>query len=248
MRNLRSAAFVFAISFAAVGMASMRQAATAPADANSAVAPVSRSDNPQWQKRFENMNTKAKQGGVDLVFIGDSITEGWEGAGKDVWAQHYANRHAFNLGIGGDRTQHVLWRLQHGNLDGIQPRLAVIMIGTNNCGGADNTAAEIAAGVSAIVKTVREKAPKARILLLGVFPRGEKPSPQREKIDQVNAIIAKLDDGKMVSYLDIGKRFMNADGTISADIMPDFLHLSAKGYEIWADGIEKEVESLMKTQ
>jgi beta-glucosidase len=195
--------------------------------------------------RHESINQRVKQGPVDLIFIGDSITQGWEGAGKDAWAKYYENRHAANLGIGGDRTQHVLWRLDHGNVDGIRPKLAVLMIGTNNSNGNDNTAEEIGAGITAIVNKLREKLPDTKVLILAVFPRGAGPSPQREKNAKASEIAAKLADDQVVFYLDIGPGFLAADGTLSKDIMPDLLHLSPKGYEIWAESIEPKVAQLM---
>ncbi len=211
---------------------------------NTATTPAPR-EGDGWMKRHESMNERVKKGDVDLIFIGDSITHGWEGAGKDVWASRYAPRKAVNLGIGGDRTQHVLWRLENGNIEGISPKLAVIMIGTNNSNKEDNTVAEIAAGVRAIVKKLRDELPKTKILVLGIFPRGKDPNPQRGKILQVNQIIAKLDDGKMVHYVDIGPRFVDDEGVLPKDIMPDYLHLSPAGYQIWADAIEPKVAELM---
>ncbi len=182
-----------------------------------------------------------KKGGVDLLFLGDSITQGWND--NEVWKRFYGPRNAANFGIGGDRTQHVLWRIQNGELDGIEPKVVVLMIGTNN---ADNaTTDEIAQGVTAIVEGLRHRLPKARILLLGIFPRGEKPNETREKLGTVNAKIAGLDDGRHVKYLDIGKAFLNEDGTISREIMPDFLHLSPKGYRIWADAMEPTLWSML---
>ena len=152
-------------------------------------------------KLHESFLERAKEGNIDLLFLGDSITQGW--ANNDVWKRFYAPRNAANFGIGGDRTQHVLWRLEHGEVDGIHPKVVVLMIGTNNSGS--NTAEEIANGVTAIVKSIREKLPETKILLLGVFPRAEKPGSIRDKLAAVNAQIAKLDDGKTVKYLDIGK-------------------------------------------
>jgi len=203
--------------------------------ANTATTPAPRKDG-WWNQRHEAMNARVKQGNVDLVFIGDSITQGWEGDGaKDIWAKDFAPLHAVNLGIGGDRTEQVLWRLDNGNLEGISPKAAVIMIGTNNSNGSDNTSEEIAAGIKAIVEKVRVKSPTTHVLLLAIFPRGEKPNPQREKIEKVNVLISALDDGRMVHYLDIGHKFLQPDGTLTKEIMPDFLHLSPKGYQIWAD-------------
>lgn len=195
------------------------------------------------EKRNAAFNARVKQGHANLIFIGDSITQGWEGAGKPLWDKYYGKRDAVNLGISGDRTQHVLWRLKNGNLKGIKPKLAVIMIGTNNLGNSPE--ADIAKGIGGIVKTVRKKSPKTKILLLAIFPREEKPGELRAKLGRVNQQIAKLDDGKHVFYLDIGPKFVQPDGSLSKDIMPDFLHLSEKGYDIWAQAIEPKVAELM---
>ena len=197
-------------------------------------------------ERHESFNKRVAQGNADLIFIGDSITQGWEGAGaKDVWDKYYGKRNAVNLGIGGDRTQHVLWRLDHGNIDGIKPKLAVLMIGTNNSNGKDNTAEEIGEGIKAIVQKLRAKLPETKVLILAVFPRGEKPNLQREKNAQASQIASTLADNKHVYFLDIGPKFLTADGTLTKDIMPDRLHLSAKGYEIWAASTEDKVAELM---
>jgi lysophospholipase L1-like esterase len=197
-----------------------------------------------WNKRHESMNARVKMGNVDLLLIGDSITHGWEGAGKEIWKKHYEPRHAVNLGIGGDRTQHVLWRLEHGNVDGIKPKLAVIMIGTNNSG--TNKSEEIAEGITAIVKKLNEKLPETKVLILAVFPRGADKTDAKRLVNQkANEIVAKLDNGKTVRYLDIGPKFLSADGTLSKEIMPDLLHLSPKGYTIWAESIEPTVKEMM---
>jgi beta-glucosidase len=217
--------------------------ATWAADQPTTVVPVPREGGPM--QRHEQINERVKQGNVDLVFIGDSITQGWEGAGKDAWAKHYAKRNAANLGIGGDRTQHVLWRLENGNIAGIKPKLAVLMIGTNNSNGTDNTAEEIGAGIEAIVKKLRKELPETKVLVLAIFPRGAKPNPQREKNAQASAIASKLADDQMVYFLDIGPKFLEADGTLSKEVMPDLLHLSPKGYEIWAESIEPSVARLL---
>jgi lysophospholipase L1-like esterase len=228
-------------------------APSAPTEVNSATAPVSRSESRQWQARYQHMNAQARRADAQLIFIGDSITQGWETEGKDIWQDRYAKYNALNLGISGDRTQHVLWRLQHGNIEHIKPKLAIVMIGTNNTHNDDNTAEEIAEGITAIVDNIKSKLPDAKILLLGIFPRGEKPTMRgqlnvhRDKIDRVNAIISKLDDKQRVFYLDIGAKFLDAQGVISKDIMPDFLHLSSKGYEIWADAIDQRVKQFLET-
>jgi len=183
----------------------------------------------------ESFLSRAKQGNVDLLFLGDSITQGWHD--NQVWQRYYGPRHAANFGIGGDRTEHILWRLANGEVEGIKPKVVVLMIGTNNAGS--NSADDIASGVTAIVKDLRKRLPETHVLLLGVFPRSEKSDKLRAKLQQVNEQISKLDDGSHVTYLDIGKSFLNPDGTISREIMPDFLHLSAKGYLLWADEVNR---------
>jgi lysophospholipase L1-like esterase len=185
-------------------------------------------------------------GDVDLLFLGDSITQGWRGA-PSVWNRHYGPRHAANFGIGGDRTQHVLWRIQNGELEHIHPKVVVLMIGTNNVGS--NGPEEIAQGVTTIVENLRKQLPKSKILLLGVFPRDPQPaSPRRERLKLVNERISKLDDGSNIRYLDIGKAFLQADGTLTKEVMPDYLHLSGKGYQIWADAMEPMLWSMLDEQ
>ncbi len=212
------------------------------APTHSAVTPVPREGS--WLERHKTFNARVKEGNVDLIFIGDSITHGWEGEGKDVWARYYGHRSAVNLGIGGDRTQHVLWRLDNGNVDGIRPKVAVIMIGTNNS-GKRNTAAEIVDGITAVVKKLREKLPRTKILLLDIFPRGEQFNEVRGQILQVNQALRRLVDGAFVHFLPIGHNFVSADGSLAKEIMPDFLHLSGKGYEIWAESIEPTLAALL---
>ncbi len=187
---------------------------------------------------------EAKKGDVDLLFQGDSITDGWRGGGKAVWDATFAPMKAANFGIGGDRTQHVLYRLRNGELDGITPKLVVMMIGTNNLGGDTND--QIADGVTADVNEIRTKSPTSKILLLGIFPRGFKAEDgARARIKDINTRIAKLEDKKSIFYMDIGDKFLDADGNLPKEIMPDALHPNAKGYQIWADAILPKVKELM---
>jgi len=187
----------------------------------------------------------AQEGTAELLFLGDSITAGWGGK-KAIWDKAFGQYKPVNFGIGGDRTQHVLWRITNGELDVIKPKVVVLMIGTNNSGG--DSAEGIADGIKVIVETIRTKQPEAKILLLAVFPRGEKvsPNPGRDKLNVVNATIAKMDDGKYIHYLDIGSKFLQPDGSLTKDIMPDYLHLSEAGYQIWADAISPKLAELMK--
>ena len=137
---------------------------------HSAVNPAPRTGRQLERHQRFNQQVQDRQGPVELVFIGDSITQGWEGAGKEVWKTYYNHRNSLNLGIGGDRTQHVLWRLDHGNFDGIQPKVAVVMIGTNNSAQNRNTATEMIDGIRAVVDKIQKKSPSTKILLLGIFP------------------------------------------------------------------------------
>jgi lysophospholipase L1-like esterase len=213
---------------------------------NAATEPVPREG--AWMQLHEKFLERARQGKIDLLFLGDSITQGW--GDNAVWKRYYGPRHAANFGIGGDRTQHVLWRLEHGEIEGVRPKAVVLMIGTNNIGS--NTPEEIAEGVKAIVQKLKTAMPQTKILLLGIFPRGadRKPDQSAATVDprtgQVNEIIKSLGDDKTVFYLDIGPKFLDADGKIPKDVMPDFLHLSVKGYRIWADAIEPTLWKLME--
>ena len=213
------------------------------AEKHSAVVPAHRHS--WWTLLHWAVNERVRQGHVDMIFIGDSITHSWENNVKDVWQKYYGHRKAVNMGFSGDRTQHVLWRLDNGNIEGISSKVAVIMIGTNNSNRDDNTAEEIADGIITICKKLRAKLPGTKILLLAVFPREEEPCPQREKIAKANKIASKIADGKMIHYLDIGLKFLQPDKSISKEIIPDFLHLTPKGYQIWDEAIEPTVAKLM---
>lgn len=200
-----------------------------------------------WQDRHKLINERVVATGkkAQVVFIGDSITQGWEGSGKAVWVRYYAHRDALNLGIGGDRTQHVLWRLENGNLEGLNPKAAVVMIGTNNSNGEDNTPEQILDGVAAIVQKLRSQLPDMKILLVAIFPRSENLSVQRGKLAMINQVLRKLADNQNVIWIDFGHRFLNSDGTIPGDLMPDYLHLSEDGYKIWAQTIERRLSTLI---
>jgi lysophospholipase L1-like esterase len=237
------------LALAALGLATILNPAPAQepkkaAPPESTTDPAARSGEGWWMKRHEQHLEAVKPGNTDLIFVGDSITQGWEGAGREVWERYYAPRKAVNLGIGGDRTQHVLWRLDHDEVRGINPKVAVVMIGTNNV--SSNSPDDIAAGISAIVKKLRDKLPRTKVLLLGVFPRSPKPDAARDRIRAINDQIKSLDSEQGVTYLDISKTFLNPDGTISREIMPDFLHLSPKGYRMWADAIEPTLWEMME--
>jgi lysophospholipase L1-like esterase len=226
------------------------------ADPNYATQPVPRDE--AWKKRHESFNEISKKGEAPLVFLGDSITQGWSGKGKATWEQFYTPRKAANFGIGGDRTEHVLWRLQNGNFNGLSPKLIVLMIGTNNTGHVGRPQKELngtiyqcnaeqtAEGVKLILEALKKKCPSTQILLLGIFPRGEKPTDiMRQQNIATNALIAKYADGSGVHYLDLGTTFLKDDGTLTREIMPDLLHLSEKGYAMWAEAMEPTLKKLL---
>ncbi|MCA9168477.1 MAG: sulfatase-like hydrolase/transferase [Planctomycetales bacterium] len=214
-------------------------------DVNSATIPATRGDEAWWRQRNLAKNKLLAEGDADLVFIGDSITQGWEGAGKEQWEQHYANRKAINLGFGGDRTEHVLWRLTQGNYGKVKPKVAVVMIGTNNTGHSMQDPLQVSAGVQKILTTIGEKTPDTKVLLLGVFPRGESPfDAARLNNVAINQSIRRLADEQRVFFRDIGHVFLENDGTLSKEIMPDRLHLSPEGYRRWAEAIEPTLVEL----
>jgi lysophospholipase L1-like esterase len=220
---------------------------------NTATIPAARTFPTNWMSQHETFVAQAKQGGIDLLFVGDSITAGWQWdkGGLNVWNKCYAPRHAAGFGIGYDRTQNVLWRMENGELDGIKPKVVVLLIGTNNAGNENdgkprNSTPEIIEGVTAIVKDLQVKLPESKVLLLAIFPRGQTNDPVRVQLKEVNTGLAKLDDGKMVRFLDLGAKFLESDGTLSRDIFPDLLHPNEKGYRIWADAMEGTLAEMIK--
>ena len=214
--------------------------------AHVALLPDERLGEEWWTKRHAEMNRKASARPHDLLFIGDSITQGWEGAGRKTWEKYYGKRKALNLGISGDRTEHVIWRLNNGNLRKQQKaKVAVVMIGTNNTGHRDQDPGETADGVTRILSILRARCPDAKVLLLGVFPRDASPDgPKRRINDALNEKLATLHDGERVHFLDIGKHFLNGKGHLPKELMPDYLHPREKGYELWAEAIEPKLVEL----
>jgi enterochelin esterase-like enzyme/lysophospholipase L1-like esterase len=200
-----------------------------------------------WRPRHESKLAERKlMKQVDLLMIGDSITHGWENAGKSTWQKYYANRQALNLGFSGDRTEHVIWRIQNGAVDDIQPKLAVIMIGTNNAGHRREASARTAAGIRRIINELQLRLPKTKILLLGIFPRGEtRNDPMRRLNEATNEIIKDFADNDKVWYLNINPHFLEDDGLLPKDVMPDLLHPNSKGYEIWASAVEPTIVRLL---
>lgn len=255
------------------------------------------SDNPAVRKLDRNIDRhktflqriESSNGVGDVVFLGDSITHGWEG--QKAWQDYFGAFKPVNLGIGGDQTGHVLWRITDGKeLDKLKPKVAVLMIGTNNTGG--HNAKQIAGGIKAVVDELQRQKPGIKVLVLGVFPRGSSNDAERtvaqikdgvgpineelknanpdvkklnsllrnmdrqkgtipgnklnKKIGEINEIISKMDNGKTIFYKDISKVFLDAEGGLPGDIMYDYLHLTAKGYELWGKAIQGDIEKLLK--
>lgn len=195
-----------------------------------------------WQEwrahslRFSKLPYREK---VSLVFLGDSIIEGWNHAGKEVWNRFYSPRNAVNFGIAGDRTQHLLWRIQNGNLNGIHPKVVVVLIGTNNIKEQRNSPPETTEGILAVTSALLEKLPQTKILLLGIFPCGEFSTCQnRNDARAVNILLEQRIKNDRVQLLCLDNEFLESDGTLSPKVMPDFLHLSSFGYQRWADAME----------
>ena len=216
--------------------------APTPRTAESALTPTAINANRQTQ-----FLERAKDKKIQLVFLGDSITDGWQGMGKAIWTQYYSKYNAADFGVSGERTEHTLGHIAGGILDGLHPKVVVIMIGTNNIGqNIDEKPVWTAAGIKKILDTVHDKLPEAKVLLLGVFPRETKVSPHRQSISDINAIISKFDDGRKTRYLDLTPKFVDANGEIPKDIMPDGLHPNAAGYEIWAKSMQPLLDEMMK--
>jgi lysophospholipase L1-like esterase len=256
MRSAKTPSTILACIIAAAVQIPLYAQTSAPATVapethvNAAIIPVSRTGSITNRQSQVLQRAKEHPGKYDIEFIGDSITQGWEGNGRNVWQQYYGKRKVINMGVSGDRTEHVLWRFEQGQLDGIKAKVAVVMIGTNNSGknkdGSDMyTDADILDGVTAIVNEIRARQPDTKVLLLGIFPRGKAFGPQRGRLLEVNQALARLDDGKHIFYLDFGPQFIENDGSISKDIMPDALHPNEAGYTIWANAMEPKLKQLL---
>jgi lysophospholipase L1-like esterase len=209
---------------------------------------------PRDDNRHKAFLEIAQRGNIDLLFVGDSITDWFSNPrgqaqtpapGLEVWNKNFGQFRPANFGIAGDTTQGVLWRMQNGELEGFKAKLIVLMLGTNNINR--NPVDEIVDGDRLIIEEFKKRQPQAKVLLLGVFPRNADPaSPARATIKEINSKLSRLADNNRVFYMDIGDKFLTPDGTLTTEIMADGLHPSAKGYQIWADAIIDTVKTLMK--
>lgn len=203
-----------------------------------------------WLPRHEAKLNEIKQRNhdIDLVFLGDSITHNWESKGAQFWSKYYSHRKALNLGFGGDRTEHVLWRLQNGELDGLNPKLVVLMIGTNNTGHRQDPAEATALGIETILAELKQRLPHSKILLLAIFPRGaQHDDPLRQLNDEINAKIRYFADNKNIFWLNMNHVFLQEDLSLSTEVMEDLLHPESPQYEIWAQTIEPYIARFVDT-
>lgn len=240
-----SRSFLLASLFALLAMTGLDAAGTPPADlrtAQDAVTPTDFSRHAGFLREIQ-----AGHGDFDLVLIGDSITDWWPAKGPDSYAELLSWK-PLNLGVSSEGTEHVLYRITNGELDGLHPKVVMIMIGTNNLGhSAKEQPAWTAAGVAKIVETVRAKCPGAKILLMAIFPRSSKPEDEiRQRVAATNRLLAPLADGKNVFFMDITDRFVNGDGSLRMDLMPDALHPNAEGYRLWIAAVKPKITELMQ--
>lgn len=232
VRVMTSASILFALHAAQAGAPS-----TTPAPSNKP---------PWWPARHAQKVEEAKRGNVDMLFIGDSIVQGFEGAGQGVWARYYAPRRALNLGFNRDKTENVMWRLLNGEIDGLSPKLAIVAIGTNNTGLRRDKPSDILDGIHGVCDTLRKKVPGIKVLIVAILPRSPKPTDwERVNNEEVNKRLERLVDNEHVFSINVNSKLLQPDGSLSWEIMPDMLHPSAKGYEIWAAAMEPVVAKLM---
>jgi beta-glucosidase len=205
----------------------------------------SKRDEDWWQLRHQQKldECQAMQGPLDIIFLGDSITHAWEVEGEPAWQQYYGGQKAINLGYAGDRTEHLLWRIQNGEVDGLSPKLLVLLIGTNNAGHRLDTPEEIAVGVLIILKELRARLPNTKIILMAIFPRSRNnQKPMRQRVNSANHLIKQYADNKHIFWLDINHHFLCSEGILLESVMPDLLHPNATQYWLWA----KEITSAYK--
>jgi lysophospholipase L1-like esterase len=193
-----------------------------------------------WQIRHQQKLAQLQEINqpIDIVFLGDSITHAWEVEGSEHWQQYFAHRKAFNLGFAGDRTEHLLWRIQNGEINNLSPKWVVLLIGTNNAGHRHDSPEEIAAGVKAILDGLKQRLPKTKILLMAIFPRSRNKSKRmRKRVDSANMLMKAYSDEKQVLWLDINHHFVTDEGVLLETVMPDLLHPNAAQYEVWGNAV-----------
>ncbi len=247
-RSALSLVFLAALLFSAESGGPAFRAVQSQETSLRSTTPADRLTEAWWAERHEAKLQEKASRQVDLVFLGDSITHGWDGSFRPgperVWSAYYGDRNALNLGFSGDRTEHVLWRLEHREVDGLAPRAVVLLIGTNNVGHGGQTVAEAEAGVRAVCRAIRAKMPRAKLILLAVFPRLDKGSEVAAKVEELNRRIAALGRDAGMTFLDINRALLESDGSLSRDVMYDLLHPGPVGYVRWAEALEPTIRKL----
>jgi lysophospholipase L1-like esterase len=210
-----------------------------------AIVPQSRLAEPWWAERFSEKLKEARQPGeIDVALIGASLFQEWETTGKRAWEQNFGSLKTLNLGFGGDRTEHLIWRLQHDSFQGTSPKIVLLQAGNNNTAHRMQAPQEVADAIGEIVATLRRQLPNSQIVLLAIFPRGEHPNDAfRKNNEAINQLISQSHDRNEVLYLDLGERFLEPDGTLKPEIMHDYLHLTETGYQRWAEGLKPILQS-----
>jgi len=202
-----------------------------------------------WYQRHEEKLAEIRRVNPDLVFIGDSITQYMDDRAPGIVQRTFPGMTSLNLGFSADKTENVLWRLQHGEIEGVSPKLVILQIGTNNTGHRKDPAEVTVGGIRRIVEEVRRRLPESKLLLLAIFPRGESPEdPLRQLNAKINQLLPELADGQAVHFLDITADFLDADGRLDRGVMPDFLHPGPAGYTIWMNAMKPTVERLIHGQ
>ena len=203
----------------------------------------------EWLKHHEDRKRWCVEKEVDLLMVGDSIIFEWRRVGKKSWEQFYGNRKAVNIASSGDTTYHMLWHFQNGGLDGMKahnPKLVVVMIGTNNRGIPELKGLDTAYGILALLKEIHAKLPESKILLMPIFPRGKTPEDQgRLRNDEINKVIQTYVDNKTVHWLDVGHVFLDDKGNLKTDLMPDGLHPNEEGYRVWGEAMEPTIKKFL---
>lgn len=197
----------------------------------------------KWYAMHEEDKAIANKGEARLLFLGDSITQGWD---SEIWQQHFGPFNAANFGIGGDKTQNLLWRLQNGGAGKLQPKLVVLMIGVNNFGHDNDSAEDVVKGVDAILDEINKRFPSSKILLLGILPYGEKQDgDNRKRVNRANTLLKKMGEQRAIVFRDYGSLFVDGEGNIPRELMGDLLHPTAKGYALLAEQLAPLLTELM---
>lgn len=236
--------FLAIIIFSIASAATYAKETTTPVK-HSAITPSSRMNQKWWKERYDQKMKQAQDQGCEILFLGDSITHGWDGAGKNVLSTQFSDKKIINFGMSGDRTEHTLWLLTEGKiLDNITPKLITLMIGTNNVGHGSSTPEQAVEGVQEILRILGEKKPNTPVMLYAVFPRGaDEKDVMRKAVEKINKELPSLADGNRIFFVSINEKLLEPDGkTLSRKMMPDLLHPAQKGYEIWAEALKTQIK------